>query len=83
MPHDMEWQVAEEICNRFPVEMCRFSSGTEATMHAIRLAAPPQAATRSNKFERLSRLARQRSSQREAARTSTVTSTIPRRSPAA
>jgi len=39
MPHDMEWELAEEICNRFPVEMCRFgNSGTEATMHAIRLA---------------------------------------------
>ena len=39
MPHDMEWQLAEEICQRFPVEMVRFgSSGTEATMHAIRLA---------------------------------------------
>src|SRR4030088_4609 len=39
MPHDMEWQLAEEICERFPVEMVRFgNSGTEATMHAIRLA---------------------------------------------
>src|ERR1700732_5074991 len=39
MPHDMEWELAEEICKRFPVEMVRFSnSGTECTMHAIRLA---------------------------------------------
>ncbi len=39
MPHEMEWALAEEICTRFPVEMVRFgSSGTEATMHAIRLA---------------------------------------------
>jgi glutamate-1-semialdehyde 2,1-aminomutase len=39
MPHDMEWELAEEICARFPVEMVRFSnSGTEATMHAVRLA---------------------------------------------
>ena len=39
MPHDMEWELAEEICDRFPVEMVRFgSSGTEATMHAVRLA---------------------------------------------
>jgi len=39
MPHDLEWELAEEICNRFPVEMVRFSnSGTEATMHAVRLA---------------------------------------------
>src|ERR1700735_644515 len=25
MPHDMEWELAEEICNRFAVEMCRVS----------------------------------------------------------
>src|SRR5437879_11038599 len=35
----MESALAEDICTRFPVEMVRFgSSGTEATMHAIRLA---------------------------------------------
>ena len=39
MPHDMEWELAEEICNRFPVEMVRFgNSGTEVTMHAVRMA---------------------------------------------
>jgi glutamate-1-semialdehyde 2,1-aminomutase len=39
MPHELEWELAEEICKRFPVEMVRFSnSGTEATMHALRLA---------------------------------------------
>jgi glutamate-1-semialdehyde 2,1-aminomutase len=39
MPHDLEWELAEEICSRFPMDMCRFSnSGTEATMHAVRLA---------------------------------------------
>ncbi len=39
MPHDLEWELADEICNRFPVEMVRFSnSGTEATMHAVRIA---------------------------------------------
>ena len=39
MPHEMEWQLAEEICARFPLEMVRFNnSGTEATMYAIRLA---------------------------------------------
>jgi glutamate-1-semialdehyde 2,1-aminomutase len=39
MPHEMEWALAEEICGRFPVDMVRFgSTGTEATMHAIRLA---------------------------------------------
>jgi glutamate-1-semialdehyde 2,1-aminomutase len=39
MPHDMEWELAEEICGRYPVEMVRFgSSGTEVTMHACRMA---------------------------------------------
>jgi glutamate-1-semialdehyde 2,1-aminomutase len=39
MPHELEWQLAEEICARFPLEMVRFNnSGTEATMYAIRLA---------------------------------------------
>src|SRR5437773_8487625 len=52
MPHDMEWQLAEEICQRFPVEMVRFgSSGTEATMHAIRLARAATARDKVIKFE--------------------------------
>jgi len=39
MPHGMEAELAEEICARYPVEMVRFgSSGTEATMHACRIA---------------------------------------------
>ncbi|HXW16875.1 MAG TPA: glutamate-1-semialdehyde 2,1-aminomutase [Candidatus Acidoferrales bacterium] len=39
MPHDAENALAEEICARFPVDMVRFSnSGTESTMHAVRLA---------------------------------------------
>jgi glutamate-1-semialdehyde 2,1-aminomutase len=39
MPHGMEADLAEEICARYPVEMVRFgSSGTEATMHAVRIA---------------------------------------------
>src|SRR5579863_2979859 len=39
MPHELEAELAEEICARFPVEQVRFAnSGTEATMHAIRLA---------------------------------------------
>src|SRR6202162_4395929 len=39
MPHGMEYELAEEICARYPVEMVRFgSSGTEATMHACRIA---------------------------------------------
>jgi glutamate-1-semialdehyde 2,1-aminomutase len=52
MPHDMEWQLAEEICQRFPVEMVRFgSSGTEATMHAIRLARAATGRDKVIKFE--------------------------------
>jgi glutamate-1-semialdehyde 2,1-aminomutase len=39
MPHGMEADLAEEICARYPIEMVRFgSSGTEATMHACRIA---------------------------------------------
>ncbi|HEV2175799.1 MAG TPA: glutamate-1-semialdehyde 2,1-aminomutase [Terriglobia bacterium] len=39
MPHELEAELAEEICARFPVDQVRFgNSGTEATMHAIRLA---------------------------------------------
>jgi glutamate-1-semialdehyde 2,1-aminomutase len=39
MPHGMELELANEICARYPVEMVRFgSSGTEATMHACRIA---------------------------------------------
>ena len=52
MPHDMEWELAEEICNRFPVEMFRFgNSGTEATMHAIRLARAATGRDKIIKFE--------------------------------
>jgi len=48
MPHDMEWEVAEEICARYPGEMVRFgSSGTEVTMHACRMA---RAATERDKI---------------------------------
>jgi glutamate-1-semialdehyde 2,1-aminomutase len=39
MPHGMELELAEEICARYPVDMVRFgNSGTEATMHACRIA---------------------------------------------
>ena len=52
MPHDLEWELAEEICNRFPVEMVRFSnSGTEATMHACRLARAASGRDKILKFE--------------------------------
>jgi glutamate-1-semialdehyde 2,1-aminomutase len=48
MPHEMERELAEEICARYPVDMVRFSStGTEATMHACRLA---RAATQRDKI---------------------------------
>ena len=52
MPHDMEWELAEEICGRFPVEMVRFgSSGTEATMHACRIARAATGRDKILKFE--------------------------------
>ena len=52
MPHNMEWELAEEICTRFPVEMCRFaSSGTEATMHSMRLARAATGRDKIIKFE--------------------------------
>ena len=39
MPHELERELAQEICARYPVEQVRFgNSGTEVTMHAIRLA---------------------------------------------
>ena len=34
MPHDMEWQLAEEICDRFPVEMLRFGNSRNRSHHA-------------------------------------------------
>src|SRR6185437_16264540 len=52
MPHDMEWQLAEEICNRFPIDMVRFgNSGTEVTMHAIRIARAATGRDKIVKFE--------------------------------
>src|ERR1700740_1871226 len=52
MPHDMEWELAEEICKRYPVEMVRFgSSGTEATMHACRIARAATGRDKILKFE--------------------------------
>ena len=52
MPHDMEWELAEEICGRFPVEMVRFgSTGAEATMHPIRLARAATGRDKILKFE--------------------------------
>src|SRR5438105_5265948 len=52
VPDDMEWQLAEEICQRFPVEMVRFgNSGTEATMHACRLARAATGRDKILKFE--------------------------------
>jgi len=39
MPHGMELELADLICERFPVEMVRFgNSGSEVTMHSLRLA---------------------------------------------
>jgi len=39
MPYELEQKFAEELCRRFPIDRVRFAnSGTEATMHAIRVA---------------------------------------------
>ena len=52
MPHDLEWALAEELCRRFPFEMVRFgNSGTEVTMHAVRLARAATARDKIVKFE--------------------------------
>src|SRR5271165_1923994 len=52
MPHGMEAELAEEICARFPIEMIRFgSSGTEATMHSVRIARAASGRDRVIKFE--------------------------------
>jgi len=52
MPHDQEWELAEEICKRYPVEMVRFgSSGTEVTMHGCRLARAATGRDKILKFE--------------------------------
>ena len=52
MPHDMEWELAEELCRRFPVEMVRFgNSGTEVTMHCCRLARAATGREKILKFE--------------------------------
>ena len=52
MPHDMEWELAEDICARFPIEMIRFgNSGTEATMHSVRIARAATGRDRIIKFE--------------------------------
>src|SRR5436190_15669379 len=52
MPHEQEWELAEEICARYPVEMVRFgSSGTEVTMHACRMARAATLRDKILKFE--------------------------------
>jgi glutamate-1-semialdehyde 2,1-aminomutase len=52
MPHEGEWELAEEICKRYPVEMVRFgSSGTEVTMHACRIARAATGRDKIIKFE--------------------------------
>ena len=52
MPHALEYELAEEICQRFPVEQVRFgNSGTEVTMHAIRVARGYTGRDRIIKFE--------------------------------
>ena len=52
MPHEMEWELAEEICARYPVDLVRFgSTGTEVTMHACRLARAATMRDKILKFE--------------------------------
>jgi len=52
MPHEQEWELAEEIAKRYPVEMVRFgSSGTEVTMHACRIARAATGRDKILKFE--------------------------------
>src|SRR6266849_1495547 len=52
MPHEQEWELAEEICARYPVDMVRFgSSGTEVTMHAVRIARAATGRDKILKFE--------------------------------
>src|SRR5438045_5675413 len=52
MPHEQEWEFAEEISTRYPVEMVRFgSSGTEVTMHACRIARAATGRDKILKFE--------------------------------
>src|ERR1700733_7474718 len=52
MPHEQEWELAEEICNRYPVERVRFgSSGPEGTMPACRIARAATGRDKIIKFE--------------------------------
>ena len=68
MPHTLEYDLADEICQRFPVEQVRFgSSGTEVTMHAIRIARGFTGRRQDRQDgRRLSRRARLRAGQHEA-----------------
>jgi len=34
MPHEQEWELAEEICKRYPVDMVRFGSSGTGSHHA-------------------------------------------------
>lgn len=52
MPHGMELELADIICDRFPVEMVRFgSSGSEVTMHSLRLARAVTGRSKAMKME--------------------------------
>lgn len=52
MPHGLELELADEICARFPVEMVRFgNSGSEVTMHSLRLARAATGRTKVIKME--------------------------------
>jgi len=47
--HDMEWELAEEICNRFPVEMCRFGKQRHGSDDARRPPGPRRDGTRQDR----------------------------------
>jgi len=51
MPHEQEWELAEEICKRYPVDMVRSVQRHEVTMHACRIAARATGRDKILKFE--------------------------------
>ena len=68
MPHDMEWELADEICARFPLERCASAAAApRSTMHSVRLARAAHRPRQDHQDRgRLSRCARRRARQREA-----------------
>ena len=46
MPHNMEWELAEEICTRFPVEMVPLRQQRHGSHHAHHSSCPRRYRTR-------------------------------------